>query len=243
MKLRVLASSLALHTGVLVGAAAWAFGAAGGAPRVPAVVRFEPVASPALPSLDEQAPAPEFEDLEPIQPDEQVQEPSPRPFEPPATRSPEPRPSDERDSETAHADLFAQVRAPEVQPTLPEVATPPPVVPPPATEPAAPPSPAPARTEATALDSRNLPPAYPARAIRDSHSGTVGLVASIDEAGRVTEVTIAEPCPYPELNRAARNAVAEWRYEPARLDGVAVTSEKVVEIVFELRSRSVTQSR
>lgn len=243
MKLRVLASSLALHTGVLVGAAAWAFGSAGGAPRVPAVVRFEPDASPALPNLDEQTPAPDFDDVEPIQPDEQVREPSPRPFEPPATRAPESRSSEERDTDAAVADLFAQVRAPEARPTPPETATTPPELPPPAAEPAAPLRPTPTRTEATALDSRNLPPAYPARAVRDSHSGTVGLTASIDEAGRVTDVTISRPCPYPELNRAARDAVAEWRYEPARLDGVAVTSEKAVEIVFELRSRSVTQSR
>ncbi len=242
MKFRVLASSIALHTGVLVGAAAWAFGAEGGAPRRPAVVRFEPVASPAVRALEERAPAPEFEDVEPIQPDEQVEEPSPRPFEPPAAAQP-PRPEQEVDHDAILPDLFAHVRTPEaVAPPTAASARPEPQ--PPAPEPALPPTaaPSPTRVEATALDSKNAAPTYPPRAIRDSHEGTVGLLVSIDATGRVVDVEITAPCRYPELNRAARDAVQDWRYEPARLDDRPVASEKVVEIVFELRSQSASRS-
>ncbi|MEY2982366.1 MAG: TonB family protein [Planctomycetota bacterium] len=242
MKLRVLASSLALHTGVLVGAAAWAFGAAGGAPRTPAVVRFEPVAHPAAQAQEDRTPSPEFEDLEPIQPDEQVEEPSPRPFEPPAAQLPQAERTATPDA--ILPDLFAQVRVPEAPAQPPETPTEHPEPQPRTAEPAVPPSPAPApaRVEAKAVDSRNSPPAYPQRAIRDSHEGTVGLLVSIDATGRVLDVTITAPCRHPELNRAARDAVQDWRYEPARLDDEPVASEKVVEIVFELRSQSVTRT-
>ena len=239
MKLRVLASSLALHTGVLVGAAAWAFGPSGGAPRVPGVVRFEQLSNLPAQSLDEQAPMPDFDDVEPIQPDEQVREPSPRPFEPPTSASPPADASEEHeailpDLVARSPELFASVRAPEAQDTPLEAA-------PPASQPKPQPSPAPApaHVEATAVDSHNVPPAYPPRAIRDSHEGTVGLLVSIDETGQVVDVTIAAPCRFPELNRAARDAVRSWRYEPARLDDRPIASQKRVDIVFELSTRRV----
>ena len=52
-------------------------------------------------------------------------------------------------------------------------------------------------------------------------------------------MTIAAPCRFPELNRAARDAVRSWRYEPARLDDRPIASQKRVDIVFELSTRRV----
>jgi periplasmic protein TonB len=83
-------------------------------------------------------------------------------------------------------------------------------------------------TPATVI-SRVLP-VYPEIARRLRTSGTVVVEVQIDEQGRPVKV-VAESGPailYPE----AVNAVLQWRFKPATLDGVTVSSVIRVSIVF-----------
>jgi len=64
---------------------------------------------------------------------------------------------------------------------------------------------------------KSVPPVYPAFA-RSSHvEGDVALDAFIDANGNVTELQVVSGPPI--LRQAAIDAVRQWKYDPARLDG------------------------
>jgi TonB family protein len=56
----------------------------------------------------------------------------------------------------------------------------------------------------------------------------------IDAQGRVTEAEISEPV-HPAYDRLLAEAARTWTYQPARANGVAVPSEKVVQVVLKPR--------
>ena len=77
---------------------------------------------------------------------------------------------------------------------------------------------------------RQLIPAVPANItsqVRDR--GRVELV--IDEAGRVTSVTIRQPM-HPFYDQLVLNAAREWRYKPATFNGVPVKYRKSIGIAL-----------
>lgn len=78
-------------------------------------------------------------------------------------------------------------------------------------------------------------PRYPERAREERLSGSVVLEAIITEAGDVADVR-ALRSPQPLLDEAAREAVCQWRYEPARLGGVAVPVYLTIVCTFALPS-------
>jgi len=64
---------------------------------------------------------------------------------------------------------------------------------------------------------KSVPPVYPAFA-RSSHvEGDVALDAFIDASGNVTELKVLSGPLI--LRQAAMDAVRQWKYDPARLDG------------------------
>ena len=64
---------------------------------------------------------------------------------------------------------------------------------------------------------KSVPPVYPAFA-RSSHvEGDVALDAFIDANGNVTELKVLSGPPI--LRQAAMDAIRQWKYDPARLDG------------------------
>lgn len=69
---------------------------------------------------------------------------------------------------------------------------------------------------------RSMKPSYPEMLKAQGIEADVPLVVRIDETGRVTEVKVVEPSPYPEFNEAARAAALAERWEPARRNGVAM---------------------
>ena len=73
-------------------------------------------------------------------------------------------------------------------------------------------------------------PVYPAIARRLRVSGTVVVEVQIDERGRPVKA-VAESGPA-VLYAEAVNAVLQWRFKPATLDGVAISSVTKVSIVF-----------
>lgn len=83
------------------------------------------------------------------------------------------------------------------------------------------------RTLAASPDDRyvNKPAAYPRAAALRGEEGTVYLVTLVAPDGHAEAVQIERSSGYPELDRAARNAVSAWHFRPALRGGVAVESE------------------
>jgi protein TonB len=79
----------------------------------------------------------------------------------------------------------------------------------------------------------DVAPKYPALA-RDSHvEGIVILDVIIDEAGVVKSTRVLRSVPF--LDRAAVDAVQQWRFTPARLNGVAIPIVMTVTVSFRLQ--------
>jgi general secretion pathway protein A len=76
------------------------------------------------------------------------------------------------------------------------------------------------------------PPVYPAGAHAQGVQGVVVLDALVDETGKVVETTvIAGPVP---LQSAAREALQNWKYQPARLNGEPIQVHIKVSTRFSL---------
>ena len=65
--------------------------------------------------------------------------------------------------------------------------------------------------------------------------GTVYLSTLIAPDGHATSVQIERSSGYPDLDRAARNAIAGWHFRPAIQDGQPVESEMREAYHFTLR--------
>ena len=93
------------------------------------------------------------------------------------------------------------------------------------------------RTIAASADDRyvNKPAAYPRSAALRGEEGTVYLSTLIAPDGHATSVQIERSSGYPDLDRAARNAIAGWHFRPAIQDGQPVESEMREAYHFTLR--------
>jgi len=83
----------------------------------------------------------------------------------------------------------------------------------------------------------NKPPGYPAEAARRRHEGTVLVRARVTEAGVPGQVDVVTSSGDASLDRAARDAVQLWRFEPARSNGMPVPFDYDVNIRFSLSDR------
>jgi len=63
---------------------------------------------------------------------------------------------------------------------------------------------------------RNLPPAYPADAMRRRQVGTVHLMIHVTADGIPILVEVAGSSGHPSLDQAAVQAMEQWRFTPAR---------------------------
>jgi protein TonB len=76
-------------------------------------------------------------------------------------------------------------------------------------------------------------PVYPQVAVSARIEGIVILEATIDAQGLVQNVTVLRSLPM--LDRAAIDAVKQWRYQPTRLNGRAIPIIMTVTVNFSLR--------
>jgi protein TonB len=89
--------------------------------------------------------------------------------------------------------------------------------------------------EAT-LAYRTAPLTFPAAAIRRKMHGTVMLRVLVDTEGKPTQVTVEKSSGYDLLDKSAREQVlANWRFQPATMQGHAVQAWARVPVSFELR--------
>ncbi|HUS18195.1 MAG TPA: energy transducer TonB [Terriglobales bacterium] len=75
-------------------------------------------------------------------------------------------------------------------------------------------------------------PIYPTIAIQSRQEGTVILRAVIDRSGRISNVQVLSGPAL--LQRAARDAVEQWRYRPYILNGQPVEVETQITVNFKL---------
>jgi TonB family protein len=87
------------------------------------------------------------------------------------------------------------------------------------------------RDKPAELISRSAP-VYPEIARQSHTAGRVELLVSIGTSGRVDSASVLNGDPV--LARAALDAVKDWRYRPAQINGKASKSEIVIAIVFKL---------
>lgn len=83
----------------------------------------------------------------------------------------------------------------------------------------------------------NPPPGYPLAARRRGLAGVVVLVVDLAADGRPMRVDVKKGSGAPVLDQAAREAVATWRFAPAKRGGRAVAASVEVPIRFSLNDR------
>jgi periplasmic protein TonB len=87
-----------------------------------------------------------------------------------------------------------------------------------------------------AMDAKvhNREPIYPDDAVRRGEQGAVVLLIRVSPEGLASSVDIARSSGFNLLDRAARDAVATWRFLPAVRDGQPIASSMSVRVVFQL---------
>lgn len=79
-----------------------------------------------------------------------------------------------------------------------------------------------------------IPPTYPLRAKRRDIQGWVKVRFVVDKQGRVREVSILEQEPQGVFDKAVRDCVSRWRFEPGTVGGAKVKTVAETTIRFEL---------
>jgi protein TonB len=83
---------------------------------------------------------------------------------------------------------------------------------------------------------RRVEPVYPPMAVQAFITGTVILEATVDDQGAVDEVTVLRSASA-MLDKAALDAVRQWRYEPLLLNGIRTRFILTVVLSFNLTQK------
>lgn len=100
------------------------------------------------------------------------------------------------------------------------------------TTPAAPARPRPQDRDAE--PATQVQPTYPPAALRVREEGTVLLRVEVDATGRPVSVEVQRSSRSRDLDRAARDAVQQWTFEPAIRDGRPASSTVTVPVDFSI---------
>jgi protein TonB len=77
------------------------------------------------------------------------------------------------------------------------------------------------------------PPRYPPSLKRDGVSGVVAVTTVIDESGAVASTSVAKSS-HPDFEAPALEAVAKWKFKPAKKDGAAVKVKVTLPLRFSV---------
>lgn len=83
----------------------------------------------------------------------------------------------------------------------------------------------------------NQAPIYPLFAVRMNYEGTVILALSINEKGKVTSISIKQSSGHPLLDNSAKEAAKNWKFSPAKKDGINILYVKEVPVSFRLKNK------
>lgn len=89
-----------------------------------------------------------------------------------------------------------------------------------------------AETKEAPVPVRMVRPTYPQELLRDGVNGVVTISCTIDEKGAVKDVKV-EKASHQAFSQPAVEAVARWKFKPAKLDGVAVPQRVTFPIEFK----------
>ncbi|MGQ0530350.1 MAG: energy transducer TonB [Panacagrimonas sp.] len=157
----------------------------------------------------------------------QPEPPKPVMEPPPPTPVPD-RPKPKPQMIAAQTPAPAAITAPPPEPVMVEAPPPPPAA-------AAEPAPViPPNFVAAYLD--NPPPAYPLSSKRLGETGTVLLRVRVSEMGRAESVELERSSGFARLDRAAIDAVRQWKFVPAKQADVAVPAYVLIPLNFDLSS-------
>jgi TonB family protein len=81
---------------------------------------------------------------------------------------------------------------------------------------------------------RYVAPEYPDRALNDRVSGDVTVQYTVDKKGYTRDVRVVASAPAGVFDRAATEAIARWRYRPAKYNGQPIEVPVRTHIVFKL---------
>ena len=81
---------------------------------------------------------------------------------------------------------------------------------------------------------RNPPPVYPAEAKRNRQQGVALFRVVVSAAGQAESVTLSKSSGHRSLDNSALEAVRKWKFHPATIGGVKVSSTVKVPVRFRL---------
>ena len=165
--------------------------------------------------------------LLPMMEEKKVEPPKPLPPPPKPVRRPQP----------VQAQPVLAVTSKEPSPSSFTVAPQPPAPPvQPIAAPPAPPAP-PVAIVAARFDAdylHNPKPVYPALSRRNAEEGKVLLKVRVSAQGTALDVAVSKSSMFGRLDKAATEAVSQWRFVPARRGDEPVESSVIVPITFAL---------
>ncbi|WP_066569837.1 energy transducer TonB [Snodgrassella sp. CFCC 13594] len=80
-----------------------------------------------------------------------------------------------------------------------------------------------------------LRPNYPERARENGEEGNVGIAVSVSASGSPTNVRVAKSSGFPQLDRAAKQAVENYRFKPATRGGTPIPYDYHFTVQFKLK--------
>lgn len=89
-------------------------------------------------------------------------------------------------------------------------------------------------TDGTATPIFRVDPTYPVDAARNGTEGWVKLSFSISPTGTVQDISVIDAKPKRIFDRAARRALARWKYKPTVVNGTAV-SQPNMNVLLEFK--------
>ncbi len=215
--------SVAAHALLLVLVPGWRVSVPVPAPEMPmldvVMVAPQPPAAAPPPKIAAPAPAPRVASPPPRKPVPVIAQEA---AAPPVAPAPEPASPVASTTAPASVESSPSPAATVSAPPAPSIAkAPPPVITPPA-------------FSATYL--RNPPPAYPASARRNGEEGTVLLRVLVGRDGAPLKVEVDQSSRSRALDRAALDAVKDWRFVPARRGTETIEAWVRVPVSFRLES-------
>jgi protein TonB len=87
---------------------------------------------------------------------------------------------------------------------------------------------------ATLRRTKTVEPVYPAGARRRNEEGWVEVAFTVTPVGGVEKVEVRNSNPSTVFDEAAMKAVEQWRFEPIKVNGQAISQRAIVRLRFSL---------
>ncbi len=83
-------------------------------------------------------------------------------------------------------------------------------------------------------NTKYVAPTYPSKALRQNVEGWVDLEFTLDVRGGVQDITVKNAVPTGAFEKAAVDAVSQWRFQPVTRNGAATEQRSAIRVQFKL---------